>query len=645
MKTAMWLNALILRGMLVLALVMAAVGPLAVPSQAAPADVTFTVNYNGDIHDASLDGICDGGVGDVCTLREAIEESNAATGYKTVAFDSGMAGQTIYLSYGPLTISTDNLTIDATTSGGDVIVDSGGLTANSNLFEVQGNYNTIRGLMLQGWPDARYPDSDHGHGVRIYDPTASGMASYNMLDTLRIYGFEHDGILISGDPGGGGSNNAVVNTLVGAANWASTSCSLGNLWEGIEIKNGADNNSITYSQIVCNGFSGVWLDGTSGQILNTYIQNNNIGNNGSQAMGNGASGIADFQANATMISNNIISGNANDGIWLNGSTSAVIFANMIGVNSIGDTAIPNAFTGIAMTNGATNTAVGSPTDANARNVISGNTLCGVDINSGATYNVLDGNFIGLEAAGLAAIPNGLAGVCLNGASNNTLSTFTATVNQYISGNTREGVYAVNSASVVVNPATLIGVASDGNTALGNGLDGVYLDTGTTDAQIYSGQVKNNGGAGIAVVGDSTVANLIRPMVVGNNAGLGIDLGSDGHTANDVGDGDNGPNHLMNFPEVNTMLTGGFAGYACLGCVVNFYLPIGNPTANGGGGTYLDSTSASSTTGDFAYTFPAGVTAVTMQACASTAWDCSELSPRVENSPAPAYRTFLPMVGK
>ena len=195
MKTAMWLNALILRGMLVLALVMAAVGPLAVPSQAAPADVTFTVNYNGDIHDASLDGICDGGVGDVCTLREAIEESNAATGYKTVAFDSGMAGQTIYLSYGPLTISTDNLTIDATTSGGDVIVDSGGLTANSNLFEVQGNYNTIRGLMLQGWPDARYPDSDHGHGVRIYDPTASGMASYNMLDTLRIYGFEHDGIL------------------------------------------------------------------------------------------------------------------------------------------------------------------------------------------------------------------------------------------------------------------------------------------------------------------------------------------------------------------------------------------------------------------------------------------------------------------
>jgi hypothetical protein len=362
-------------------------------------------------------------------------------------------------------------------------------------------------------------------------------------------------------------------------------------------------------------------------------------------LGNGAAGIADFQALATIIYHNVIAGNADDGIWLNGSTYAGLNANLIGVDQNGSIALPNGLAGIAITDGANGNTIGDPTDVSARNVISGNTLCGVDINSGATNNLLNGNYIGLGASGLVAIPNSLAGVCFNGASDNTLSSSTATVSQFISGNTRQGVYVLNSSFVGINNATLIGVAGDGSSALGNGLHGIFLDTGTTGAIIHPGQVGYNGGAGIVVVGDSSISNAITPGAVGSNTGLGIDLGNDGHTANDTGDGDSGPNNLLNFPEVNTIVPGSFTGMACPGCRVYIYAALGNPTANGGGGVVLGFVDADAVTGDFSYTFPGGVTAVTMQACDTVAQDCSEFSPSVVNPGAPALRFYLPVIVK
>lgn len=630
---------------LLLALTLVLFLPAAVPSQAAPADVTFTVNSNWDYDPGAVNGACSNGPGGSCGLREAIKEANAASGNKTINFSTGMAGLTINLSNaawgGSLFLISDNITINGYTSGGNVTIDTNLLSANNNLFEVQGDSNTILGLLLHGWSGTLGSDFNHGHGVRIYDPISTGRASHNTLDGLRIYNFERDGVLISGDAGGGGHGNTIVNSLIGNSDWGSTSCSLGNRVEGIAIINGADNNNINYNNIVCNSNNGISLDGnTGGQITGTAIQYNFIGTNGSVDMGNGSAGVVDIQASNTIINNNVISGNGHEGVWLLGSIDTILNANRIGVDQNGEIAIPNDSAGIDISDFAHGVAIGSPYSVSARNTISGNAVFGVYINSGAYNNVLDGNYIGLGGpTGNVVIPNGYAGVCFSMGSNNKLSTFGATVNQFISGNTREGVYAGASDYIVINHATLIGVAGDGISAAGNNRQGIFLDQGTTNSTIYPGKVVYNGLAGIAVGGDSSTWNDLEPVLIRSNVGLAIDLGNDGHTANGAHTPP-GPNNWMNYPELNILGAGSFSGTACAGCQVRFYRTIGNPIAGYGGGEFLSSVTANTTTGDFSYTFPPGVPAVTMLAVAPTTYDTSEMSPSVTNT---MNYIFLPLV--
>ena len=92
--------------------------------------------------------------------------------------------------------------------------------------------------------------------------------------------------------------------------------------------------------------------------------------------------------------------------------------------------------GVSMLNGAQYNTVGGTT-AGAANVISGNTLGGAGfVYAGTSYNVIEGNLIGLNAAGTAAIGNGLTGAfAIDGASNDTIGGTTSAVRNVISGNT------------------------------------------------------------------------------------------------------------------------------------------------------------------------------------------------------------------
>ena len=125
----------------------------------AAVSVTFTVNSTGDASDADApngpwNGVCATSTG-VCTLRAAIQESNASDGSKDIPSPSNT------LSIAPATelpVITDPVVIDGTTQPGFVdkpIVELRGdaLAAGSRGIRILAGDSTVRGLVVNGFSD------------------------------------------------------------------------------------------------------------------------------------------------------------------------------------------------------------------------------------------------------------------------------------------------------------------------------------------------------------------------------------------------------------------------------------------------------------------------------------------------------------
>ena len=238
-----------------------------------------------------------------------------------------------------------------------------GSGTNSNV--LAGNYVgvNVNGAAL---PNGR--DGNFGDGVEI-----SGGARFNIIGT-----------------DGNGIGDVFEGNVVS-----------GNQYAGIVLQdNGTENNIVAGNRVgtspdgnaaIPNGRPGNLGDGV---VLYTGARFNIIGTDG-----NGTGDVAE---------RNIISGNAYTGIRLVGASSNTIAGNYIGTNVDGAAAVPNAVHGILVMQGAQGTRIG--TDGNGvgdvaeRNVIAGNSGLGVIINGSGTNNtVLAGNYIGLNAAGTAAL--------------------------------------------------------------------------------------------------------------------------------------------------------------------------------------------------------------------------------------------------
>src|SRR6202040_487601 len=142
------------------------------------------------------------------------------------------------------------------------------------------------------------------------------------------------------------------------------------------------------------------------------IQGNFIGTDvtGAANLGNSSEGVfLSSTTNAvvggtTAGARNIISGNGNRGVQITGGSGHQVLGNYIGVNAAGAAAIGNKAPGVQLSNTAVNTVGG--TVAGASNVISGNGSFGVLItNAGSTDNTVAGNRIGTDATGTASVGN------------------------------------------------------------------------------------------------------------------------------------------------------------------------------------------------------------------------------------------------
>src|SRR5581483_2930214 len=134
---------------------------------------------------------------------------------------------------------------------------------------------------------------------------------------------------------------------------------------------------------------------------------------------------------------NVISGNTNSGLSLAGVTATLVQGNYIGTNAAGTAAVPNGG-GIDLLASSTGNTIGGTT-ASARNLVSGNENFGLVVYLGATANTVEGNLFGTDIAGTAPLPNGLGIEFKGGASGNTLGGTSASAANTIAFNTAQGV--------------------------------------------------------------------------------------------------------------------------------------------------------------------------------------------------------------
>ncbi len=187
-----------------------------------------------------------------------------------------------------------------------------------------------------------------------------------------------------------------------------------------------------------------------------------------------ASGLV-LQTSDSVVNGLIINRFAQNGILIDGGSDFTITGNLIGTDTTGTVGRGNGGNGIDA-DGATAFRIGG-TVAAARNVVSGNFGSGVRCFGGGNVTI-QGNYIGTDASGLRAIPNGLTkdseyyppGVSvLISVSPVIIGGLEPGAGNVISGNRGTGVRVVlfDPSVQTVIAGNLIGLTVDGSSPLGN----------------------------------------------------------------------------------------------------------------------------------------------------------------------------------
>jgi trimeric autotransporter adhesin len=180
----------------------------------------------------------------------------------------------------------------------------------------------------------------------------------------------------------------------------------------------------------------------------------------------------------------------------------------------------------------------------------------IEADVGAGGTVIVGNYLGTDVSGTQARGNttgGAYGAIAIKSNSVVVGGTTMADRNLISGNAGYGVEIYTSASGAVVQGNTIGTSVTGAGALGNAVGGVYIHQGAANNTIggtglnQGNLIADNGGDGIWLDATAASGNALLGNTIYSNSGQAIDLGANGITANDAGDGDSGPNGLQNFP--------------------------------------------------------------------------------------------------
>ncbi len=489
-------------------------GPFGVQINAGATGTTLT----GDTISDSTTGVDINGASNVQVLNSFIGTSAAGTvaapNTQGIVLESGATHDTI----GPGNVISGNLqyglviegptTVHNVVAGDFIGTTNGGSVALGNGFAgvlVQTNTtdNTIGGATAAA-ANVISGNGIYGVDIQGYGTTAnvveSNFIGTNLGGTTSV---GTDGRSLGNDDGVEISLNATGNTIGGSL-LTSRNVISGNGGDGVQISSGAWSNAVAGNFIGTND-GGIYAipNGRNGVTIQSGAHQNTIGGLGSGEV-------------------NLISGNGNDGVWLDSASGNTVEADLIGLNAYGTAAIPNAGNGVWVDGGSTGNTVGG-TSSLARNVISGNSQLGVVIaGSGTSGNVVAADYIGVSSDGGAAVPNGLNGVdILSGATGNTIGglSFAGAAN-IISGNTYNGVVlAWSGTSNNTVAGNIIGLGA-GDAVIPNGSDGVVIQGGATDNVIGgtaygdTNTISGNGQQGVEITDTGTSGNLVADDYIG-----------------------------------------------------------------------------------------------------------------------------------
>jgi titin len=546
-----------------------------------------------------------------------------------------------------------NIISGNTSNGVHITVNPGGGTGNV----VRGNFIGTDVTGTNALPNG-------ARGVEVFRAASNIVGGGNVISGNGL-----EGVAITG---GIATDNLIIGNLIGTD--FSGLSALPNGYDGVLLSSVSNNVVGGLSDAARNVISGNLLNGiflAGAAASSNTVQGNFIGADitGLRALGNGFSGVRMEGARNTVGgadggARNLISGNLENGVFLAdaGASNNVIAGNFIGLDVTGMNAISNAVAGIGLTNAPANLIGG--TAAGAGNVISANGYTGIYLQSSrATQNVIQGNVLGSDVSGTLARGNAYDGIYATNAPANIVGGDSATARNIISANNWNGLYLVGPGTTDWTiQGNFIGTKADGSGNLGNAFHNLEMLGGSSGHSIggtnagegnriayargagWDGVRIRDGSTNILVVGNAIFANGGAAA-----AGLGIDLSTDGLTANDACDPDSGANQRQNFPVLTNacasatavVVRGTFNSAASKTYRLHFYAnPTNESSGYGEGQTYLGQimiqTAANCTT-NFTANLPVGVTTGYFLTATATdaANNTSEFSQGIVVLPQPA----------
>jgi len=469
------------------------------------------------------------------SLREAINCANMHPGLDTISFQIPGSGLHTINVLSPLPTVTDIVIIDGTTQSGFnplncvpiIELNGSGAGGAANGLKIVAGNSVVRGLVINRFSLSGIELATIGsnvvagnyigtntsgtvdlgntmNGIYINNTRQNVIGGLNACDRNVISGNNTNGVWVIG---GSATSNRVVGNYIGTT--ADGLLPLGNTRDGVNFAIGAGANTIggntasSRNIISANGDDGVELGTSRNTVQKNYIGTDLNGNKGAAGLGNTAEGVR-IKLASNSILNNVISGNRGNGIGIEVTSLApgnIVRGNFIGTNASGAAiaGLPGNGNGLSGVNiaGSPNNQIGGA-GLGAKNVISGNTLHGVQIiGTTARLNSVQGNYIGTDVTGTVDMGNLQDGIRISSAPKNTIGGIFAGAGNLISGNGGNGVGILNAASVNETvKGNTIGTDVSGMFALPN-LRGVYIlnanqnqvgGTGINDGNLISGNL-------------------------------------------------------------------------------------------------------------------------------------------------------------